>query len=268
MADALTQILLACVPKSGSTYLCKALATYLKVPVRGIQPCMEIQTIAPNILNIHHNVCPQSYISQVHVLPTYQVEKLIKNYQMKVIVLERNILDCLVSALDGLDIEHLDTWAPEPGVKVWQEIFVGQSGLMMPAFYQLDRKSRLDYLIENMLVWYIKFHIAWKVKANHFGKHPVYIRYEQLFADFRQGFATLLKDLELYNDEAYSCFNIPAKKTGDRGHARFNQGVNGRGQQALTERQLRRVHEIIDIFERANKLSLRHLIDPDDTPLN
>ncbi len=254
--DKLAKIILACFPKSGSTYMSRALATYLNVPALDLQTCYEIQTLSVNRIHAYKD---KSYVSQIHLLPTFDTVALLNAYKLKVVVLERNILDCIVSARDHFNRDHLKDVPDNPRTRAWKNAFVGQAGMVMDEYYELPPANQLDYLIENMLQWYLKFHMGWRKRLAELETPPVFVNYEDFFAEPNKGLAKLLQALSLFDEKRFAQYQLPQKTQGGKG-LRFNQGVKGRGRKTFNTRQLARIEEIISIFELANKIPLVPLI--------
>jgi hypothetical protein len=240
------RILLACFPKSGSTFLGKALSDYLDVHKKAIHSSPEIQTISPEQLA---KFAESGFCSQSHLLPTKSATKLLNDFDVQVVVLERNLLDCIVSLADF----YFERVGSDEGV--WKDSFVGQTGFYDKNFLSLSQKERCGYLIETCVNWYLEFHIAWRKKSACLSRPPVFIYYEEFFPNVEAGFSDLLKKIGSFDQKRLENFQFPLKEPGSQG-VRFNKGKSGRGVEVLTESQQKRVADIIKIYESATKESI------------
>lgn len=214
------QVLLACFPKSGSTCLAGKLAALPGfcnasfVPDHGHR---EQEITAQSIREalfcrlFHHQV------AQHHTRCSDSTLQLVKRYDVRVVVLIRNLKDCLVSLVDH--------WQRESCVgphAFWTDALladVDTSGI-----------SRLEAATITVAPWYINFYLSWlETAARAVEPPPIWLTYETFFADPHREFATLLGQLGLpYDDDAIE--RVWKTATPDR----FNAGIVGRGEAAFS----------------------------------
>lgn len=245
-----TKILLVCFPKSGSTFISRSLAEYFNVPRHILHISPEVQELSDYKLR---RTGFRGYIGQSHILPTKNNIDLIKKYNLKTVILERNVLDCLVSLKD-MYVERITT---QEGI--WQNAFVSQFGYFDQNFLTISEAKQYDYLIETALAWYLKFYIAWRNRLIKETLSTIFINYETFFQSTDTGFQNLLEELNCYDSAKFNAFEFPDRKQGAQG-VRFNVGRIGRGAELLSVAQQERVHEIAHILEQTNKCDLSQIL--------
>ena len=99
-------ILLACFPKSGSTYLSKIISSYENFRKVDLVPSYGNREQELDIRKLHQNK-KYNYIAQQHVRSSFETEKLINQFELKTIILVRNIYDIIPSLRDHLIKEGL-----------------------------------------------------------------------------------------------------------------------------------------------------------------
>lgn len=148
-------ILLACMPKSGSTNLVNSIATYLNYQVdtfRIARGQIEQELYEPKLINKYG----ENYIIHQHVKASSYTLKLIEKYQIKPIVLTRNIFDIIMSFYD-----HLEK----------------------------TKNEKLDLIIDFLTPWLINFYTSWfRVKSNDI----LWLTYEDLY--FRDNAKVKIED--------------------------------------------------------------------------
>lgn len=150
-------VLLACMPKSGSTFLCNAIAALpefnnaVLVPNWGRreqeldEACLE-------------RVSDQNYVSQVHVRYSEATKSLIEKHRLWPVVLVRNIFDVIPSFIDHHRKEsllHPMAFVPE-GIQDWS----------------FEESARF---VSTMIIpWYFNFYMSWYKVPN-----TLMVRYEK-----------------------------------------------------------------------------------------
>lgn len=252
-SQAADRILVACMPKSGSTFVSRCLVEFCRVPRRILHASSEIQELSKTRLEM---IGDKGCVAQSHIFPTKNNLALIKEHDLAIVVLQRNVMDCLVSLRD-MYVERVQS---QEGV--WADAFISQFGYFDHAFLSLDPPEQYDYIIETALVWYLQFHIAWNSQHLSGYKNLVRINYERFFADTQANFEKLLDDLGCLNAERLASFTLPAKAPGSDG-VRFNVGRPGRGRELLSPAQRERIHRIAARLERATGADLSPMLDVD-----
>ncbi len=249
-------ILLASFPKSGSTYLGLAIEKYLQVPLNYLP---SVDSLI-HFIQHHGEKKTQPMLLHGHVFPIDQLINYLIKYQFKVVILERNILDCLVSIRDYLNkiaeghIKHYQQQHAQ------DDLFVSRNLSLPQALFNAPVNEQLEYYIENSLSWYLNFHIAWQKKNFYFNKRLFSYRYEDLYADFTPQFRSLLSDLDIYQEDRFNGFTPPAKGQQHQG-GNYNVGRSGRGEEALTPKLKSRIEKVITLYEKVSGLTLKSLIE-------
>ena len=246
MRPSKARILLTCLPKSGSTFVGKSLSDCLGIRTFSIHTSPEVQTLDAKRLK---EVCKKGFCSQSHMLPTKPAIKLINENKIQVVVLERNLMDCMVSFVDFCN-ERVDT-----SEGVWENCMISQFGFYDKNFLNLSREAQIDYIIESSASWYLSFYIGWRKIADSLWQKPLFLTYEKLFSDLETEFLELVKNLNLYDEKLFAKFKFPAKESGSKG-VRFNQGRSGRGQEELSDSQKDRLAKITATFESASQMQI------------
>ncbi len=228
-----SHILIACFPKSGSTYLCKVLADLTGMQRTNfaharIHGWYVEQDLYEPTLKAHRR---EPAIVHQHVKGTPPNLHLMKEYGIRPIILVRNLADTLLSLHDHLDREG-------PALP---------TGFVPRHYFEMDVESRLMYLIRMHLPWYFNFLVAWQDAMVDIPQR--WLSYEQLFTD---RVATVLDVCEYYGIEATreevnaSLVRLDA----DANATRKNVGKSGRGA-ALPASHLQAISELADCWQLA-----------------
>ena len=202
-------VLLTCFPKSGSTYLAEKLGGWSGWTKQSFVPehkrreqTLDNKSIKKSLL-IHKNV-----IAQHHCNYSEYVMHLINKFDMKVIILTRNIMDVLVSLSDHLD--------DDPEYMPLSYI----SRNILNKIDQSNRFTRLQYMVHFYLPWYLSFYTGW---LNHFKEIKnkfVFISYDDFFVKKEFNFKKLLDSLDI---------KLNPENIKEPLFDRKNKGIMGRG---------------------------------------
>ncbi len=243
-----SRVLVACQPKSGSTYLSGALGAALDVPRRVLHDSAEVQELSRRMMEPG---LAAGFVGQSHILPTKNAVRLLNEMEVSVVVLERSIADCLVSLYD-MYLERIES---QQGV--WKGEFISQFGIFGPFFLEMSPENRLDYLIECAAPWYFKFTAGWRSEALGLYRAPVFVRYEEFFHTPGGSLDTVLVALGLARDARDR--QMPSLET-DAKSLRFNVGKVGRGAEILTPEQQRRLWKMAEVQLSRTPVSIGHVI--------
>jgi hypothetical protein len=223
-------ILIACAPKSASTFLHAALTRALNLP----SACLFAATLdwgsaalhgsalreqEPDELSLIRNgLNRRGYVAQHHTRCSPYLAMLLSTYHVRPIVTHRNLFDTMIS-LDDMVMD----WRSRAG-----SIDNGYFADALPSnFEHRDRADRLMILAQRLTAWFVQFYVSWK-KCERIGvTKPLWISYEQDFLGDKAVLARRIADFCEVGDVR----TIEAA-LGDRsaGKAkRLNQGVAGRG---------------------------------------
>ena len=225
-------VLLACAPKSASTFIAGALQTALGLPsaalfastprVRAVsQMGGNLREQEPEELALIRNgLNGVGYVAQHHSRCTPYLSLMLKTYNVKPIVTHRNLFDTFVS-LDDMIMGYRSDKDSDAG-------FYFSDGL--PAnFGKLSQEDRLTILVQRNTAWFIQFYVSWK-KCERAGlAQPLWVSYEKDFLADKQGLAErVILHLGLDAEAAGKLLVAFEDKT-DGAARRLNKGVAGRG---------------------------------------
>lgn len=217
-------ILLACMPKSGSSSLSSMIARLDGVRVAHLVPGFDIREQEIDIKILERQLSKNAmdggtFVAQTHVVRSGTTQRLIDSGAVTPIVQTRNLPDALVSCVDHLMRYH-------------------DEGLLIPRdFRSWPFEAQADFIIRFNTPWYLKFHKSWIAYADF---ADVWVRYEDMRADPTETLRRVASRLRLTGNFEDAVTNV---------RARYNKGVNGRGKELLTEAQLGLIAEMVDLYE-------------------
>ena len=213
-------ILVACFPKSGSTFMSRSIAQLPGVQFRSF--CWEKQHNEQELqhdllLNFNH----EAWVAQHHVKNSPFLEKLLVKFNITPIVLVRDIFDVLVSLYD-----HLHT--------VPKSIPM----LQRPShFDDMSQQEKLHFLTHFAAPWYLTFYVSW---FRYKGSQTVsFVAYEEMKADNQACLRRIMEEHPSLHHFIPHC--AQALEDVSKVPTRKNKAVVGRG--ALFDEELR--HQII-----------------------
>jgi hypothetical protein len=219
-------ICIACFPKSGSTYLSKLLSAYT-----GFQRVDYVHAWGRREQewekDIVEKMSGRNVIVQQHTRGSEATLKLIQKYNIRTIVLVRNIYDVLPSLKDHIFSEKVEV----PG------LYYDESHL------SLSDEQFYDLLVDMMGPWYISFYAMWFYQCK---KHGIpMLAYEDYFSNEEQEFGKLCGLLGL----DYSADRFKAALADVKGaNTRFNVGKAGRGISLLSQGQKERIKKFASYY--------------------
>ncbi|MBI1368329.1 MAG: hypothetical protein GC162_06710 [Planctomycetes bacterium] len=204
-------LLVACFPKSGSTYL-----TTLLQLATGFARTRLVQCYGHNEQNFDRHEMSRKLpgrdtVTQQHVKGTDNNLDLIEQFDLKPIVLVRNLYDVVVSLLDHIE-QRRDDGPASPVCYIHQN------------FDAMTRAQRTDYIIRMALPWYFQFLISWHEASARLD--ACWLTYEELFADQHAALSRIsdFAQLDLAPDRIDRAIEEARGKA-----TRFNRGITGRG---------------------------------------
>jgi len=218
-------ILLACAPKSGSTFLSSAIANlpdFTKADLTLGYGRREQE------LCIFHCAATHSanYVAQHHTRYSDTTGGLIRAFRLFPVVLTRNLFDTVVSLRD-----HLLT---RPMVAL---AYVDE------AFVSWEEERQLDFVIDFCLPWYANFAACW---AQYDGP-GMRVRYQDLVE-------RPAETVRLIAAAAGAAFPREVAEQAvasvRREDMRFNVGRAGRGREVLSRAQIARIHSLLEPYGR------------------
>jgi len=225
-------IFIACVPKSGSTFLKNVLLS-----VTGYRDAFMVYTPGQFEQDLYlpmlDSVTSDDTVTQQHCRASDANVQLMQAFGIRPVVLVRNIFDCVASLLDFYN-----------------------GGAFSNSFFRqdyasLDEETRINLLIDNLVPWYFQFVASWSLVEKQSRLDLRWLSYEDLIADKPKaindvlgfyGLAVPRRGLERRIRE------IESKKR----RTRFNKGVAGRGASRLSYEQKDRIKNYARYFPTTN----------------
>lgn len=210
-------ILLACFPKSGSTFISRTLhelpgfAKLSAVPIHDRREQELDSACIRNLIGIKRHA-----IYQHHVRWSAHTERVIRDHDMHLVVLTRHLGDVCQSLSDHLD---------EGGIE-WFNMFLDEELL---AYIDQERR-RPEFLVDLALPWYINFYVGWQRYAQR-GGQVQWIDYQALQEDETAVFRAILDGAEITDisdDDLRIALDTPR-------FTRQNVGRAGRGEQFFSD---------------------------------
>lgn len=215
-------VLVACFPKSGSTYMARMISE-----LTGYKRIDFVQPAAPqneqDIYDIALNEAASvNTVTQQHVKGSERNLMLIKQYGLKPIVLTRNIYDVVVSAKDH--IQNEDHRSPM---------------VYVPRQYQeMSLDDKYMFLIRNMIPWYFSFLNSWLEAAEQID--VFWTSYEAFFGD-QVAVMSEIADFAGFQTDAASIEATRERMKSIK--TRKNVGKSGRGE-ALSDAHVAALNDI------------------------
>lgn len=218
-------ILVACMPKSASTFLTSAIGNLpgfqtLGLPFHYDRREQELDVFLASCLH------DQNYATQAHVRYSEPTGMILRSFNIFPVVLVRNIFDCVVSFCDHLNTE--DT--------------AGSMGYFDPGFREWPREKQLDAVIDLAMPWYANFFACW---SNYKGP-CVRTSYDEIMIDTP---SVIMRALAGVGHEASDGEIRAAIESARGGATRFNVGRSGRGGEQLSIAQIERVRRLFGYYE-------------------
>jgi len=215
-------ILLACMPKSGSTFLSTVLASYPKFKQVNLIPShghLDQELSELRLSRFNH----LSYAAQVHVRNSAWTQHLIDKYNLTPVVLVRNLADTVISIRDHLRRE---------------------STVLPMAFFQEAHAKLPDAELEECIVnlampWYLNFYLGWKQCK----KLPI-VFYDDVLENPETVVASILDAVGVNPDrkDIQGALDIARHK-----ETRLNVGVGGRGKK-LAPKAAEALNRLLDWY--------------------
>jgi hypothetical protein len=146
-------ILVACFPKSGSSWLSEIFAQLPEYWFAHLVPLRELreQELAFERLLYYHGY---NYVAHLHCRRSRVTERYLEIFSIKPVVLVRNIFDCVVSMKEFID--RGQKMGDQPAYRVALPF----AHIPLDYFRWPERK-RFDFVIDMVVPWYFNFFIGW-----------------------------------------------------------------------------------------------------------
>ncbi len=224
-------VLVACAPKSASTFIQSALCHVSGLPNVTLNSSAD-RPAAASILGIdlreqemdelaliRHGLNGRGYVAQHHVRATPYLCAQIDRFRIRPVVTYRNVFDSLISLDDMLLAARREAGN--------QDLYFSDG---LPSSYgSLPQEERLLLLAGRMAAWYLQFYLSWR-KAERAGLvAPLWISYDADFLGDKAVLAARLSNF-LGPDRFPHAALYHALADRERGrNFRLNQGIAGRG---------------------------------------
>jgi hypothetical protein len=225
--DPAAKILLACMPKSGSTWLTSILADRL-----GLPPVRCYLEADRNEQELDATVLFQTWgksvlFVQQHIRYSRIMLRLCKAFSTKIVVLTRRLDDVVVSLRDH--VEH-------------QSAEVSMFYMEPNWFKTRSSSEQIDFIIDHAMPWYLNFFVGWQRAMLTNKGQILQIRYEDMVKNTSE---VVDRIASFYG--ASTGVSSPAdldKRIGTR----FNQGRVGRGKEVLSKAQIARLRRLASYY--------------------
>jgi hypothetical protein len=168
---------------------------------------------------------PYGYqIFHSHTKATQANVHYLRQFNVKVVVVQRKILDSLVSMREMMNREICKVI---PGI-VWPR----------KEWATWDEYHQYRYLVDNAIPWYLSFHYLWR-QANI---PKLFVKYEEFYADQEAGFEKILRAFTLPVNK--KCIKAATKKK-----VNFFIGKNGRGKEIVPLDLQERIKDMADVWD-------------------
>lgn len=221
-------LLVACMPKSGSTFLTESL-----VKLTGRQRCFfsfayrqnEQELYLPDLIA----VAGENTVTQQHCRATAANIQIIQAFGMRPVVLVRRLYDVVVSLADFYD-----------------------TGAVANSFLEnhwmlLDGPERFDAIIDHVIPWYLAFFASWIEAAEADRVDSLLLTYEQMIAD-KPGTLKAICEFQEIETSLADCRAAVMAAEKDENAIRMNKGVAGRGADALSDAQKARIARLAGYY--------------------
>lgn len=221
-------IVIACMPKSGSTFLNQAI-THLTGYEQAQLTFAYLQN--ENELYLPHlrAVAERNTVTQIHCRATEANIQLLQAFGIRPIVQMRSLYDLVVS--------YTDFW--DKGATK-NTFFAGR-------WDSFERADKFDIIIDNWIPWYLAFYVSWMdvIRDKRLECHIV--RYEDMVDDKSNTLAQIAGFYGL-SQTLVECVRVVESVDGQGAQTRLNKGIVGRGNDQLTDAQKDRIRRLASYY--------------------
>ncbi len=219
-ADKGRHVLIACIQKTGSTFLQTAMMMIADCagPKLGLSYANEENTMHPETVV---SLAATNFVAQEHCRATPQNLAIAQGFDMNVVVLTRNIFDSLVSLRDMLAGDTHGSVA----------------ALFQDDMKDMDEETQLDAVITRWAHWQLDFYTSW-VRAERDGLIACqFWSYEDIMYDKVAAVQEICRQagIKASPEHIRACVETV---DGNKELSRKNVGISGRGRKLMNERQI------------------------------
>jgi len=217
-------LFIASMPKSGSTFMAKALEELTGYRYAGLTYGYERDDqnlYLPKLIDAYTS----GTVTHQHVRATGPNTELFSRFGIRPVVLTRNIFDVVISIRD-----HVLNEGP-----AFPSFFCDEG------FANLDQTLQLDFIIELGVPWYYNFYVSWYEASRVGALEALWLTYDEVVKDWAASLKAVVDfyGLNYSEQQIAACIENTRKKR--RSETRLNKGVPGRGQSALSEDQIAKI---------------------------
>ncbi len=216
-------LVIACFPKSASTFLKSVLMEATGFPEQNLAFAHgqnETGLYPPDLVTS----ATLDTVTQIHLRASDSNVRLLQGFQIRPIILVRDIHDVLLSYKEFHDryaseISFYDQWDT------------------------LDETRRFDVMVDDRAAWYLGFFAGWQRAVRSERIDGYWLTYEELMADKAGKIEDILRfhGIERTPSEIVAAIG---RASGDRTATHFNKGVVGRGKSHFNQRQLDQISRV------------------------
>jgi len=211
-------IVVACFPKSGSTFLTRKLSALPTCVLEPLVPFGERREqeldegIIREVLRKHEG---RHIIAHQHVRLNANTADLAIRYPIRFVVLVRDLMDCLVSLED-----HMNNESKLFPHSFWSNrLYDDLSGTSL---------SRIHAVTITNAPWFINFYLSWVLWKEEYPEIPApfFLSYSQLFQNLESTFSSLVTKFGIQAGQK-DIIRVLEEET----FSRLNKGISGRGRE-------------------------------------
>jgi hypothetical protein len=217
-------IFIACVPKSASTFL-----KNLLVNLTGYRDIFMVYAAGQNEHELYlptlRDAAHLDTVTQQHCRASDANVHMMQGFEIRPVVLVRNVFDSVMSLLDFYNNGAYFT------------------SYFRADFESLDEETKIDLLIDNIIPWYFQFVASWDLVEKRGSLEVMWLTYEDLIRDKPTCIGDVLKFYGLGASLRSVEQKIRETASEERG-IRFNKGIAGRGDSGLSDRQKAKIRRL------------------------
>jgi len=219
-------IVVAAVPRSGSTFLANTLCELTKLPYFRLSSghsTNEHDLYLPALCLMNRYGC----VSQLHVKGTFHNAALMRTFGIKPILLVRQIDDVVVSLMHDL---RQKAQMPDFGTGLNGYSFLWQD----PSTKDMTDERLIDMIIDLAIPWFANYYVSWYRLCEQGAVEALWVTYEKMMGDKEVTLREILDFLGLPEIDI-------DRDLLDRRYSTFREGRRGRGSWILSAEQRARI---------------------------
>lgn len=225
-------LVLAAMPKSGSTFLSHTLCSltgYRHYYLACAYDNVEQEIYVPRVIDGFGS----GRVVQQHFKANGPNLEVLNRFDIKPIVVVRNIFDLAASIRDHLLTERLDNL---PSVYAPGD------------FLTFGPSRQLDFVIDMVIPWYITYYVSWCQAEKQKQIEFLWVVYEELVADWGTGIRRILDFFGMQKSDYAIARAIETTRAGPKERTRLNVGVPGRASALLSDSQRERIVRLTEYY--------------------